>query len=93
MLTITAQKIEEADFTAVDVGCQSVDFATIAQAQRSSDPGFAGCELDVAWVVFMKPAEDITIPIFICSVHFNAFKFAVSSGRVGVDLDIFGDIS
>lgn len=92
MITITAQRIEDADFVAVDAACSAVDFATIAQAHRSSGIDFPGCELDVAWAIFMKPAEDITIPIFVCSVHFNAFKYAVKSGKVGVDLNVFGEI-
>lgn len=92
MLTITAQEIDDADFVAVDAACSAVDYATIAQAHREEGNGFHGCELDVAWVLFLKPAEDITIPVFICSVHFNAFRYAVKSGKVGVDLDVFGDI-
>ncbi len=93
MLTVTAQQIENADFILADAACTAVDFATVAQAHRDSEEGFQGCELDVAWAIFMKPAEDITIPIFVCSVHFNAFKLAVKSGRVGVDLEVFGEIN
>jgi hypothetical protein len=93
MLTITAQQIEDADFVADEAACSAIDYATIAHAHREEIPGFQGCELDVEWVIFMKPAEDITIPVFICTVHFNAFKYAVKTGKVGADLDVFGDIN
>lgn len=92
MLTITAQQIEDADFALADAACSAIDFATVAQAHRNSEAGFDGCELDVAWALFLKPAEDITVPIFVCSIHFNAFKYAVKSGRVAVDLNVFGEI-
>jgi hypothetical protein len=72
-----------------DLVCGLVDYAAVAAAE-AQHTSIQGCSMIPAFAISMKPAPDMIVPIFVCFVHFNAFKLSLHEG-VGVDEDVFGE--
>jgi hypothetical protein len=90
MMLITASQITEEEAKAHEIECAAVDYADIFAAEQRNAETFDGCSQIPTYSVALKPAEDIVIPLFMCSIHFVALKLSLHEG-VGVDEDIFGE--
>lgn len=88
MLVITALPITNAEVEENDLSCDLIDYAAIL-ALEAQTADHMGCNQIPAYSVAIKPAEDMVIPLFLCSIHFNALKISLHEG-VAVDEDIFG---
>ncbi len=89
MLVITAIQITEQEAVEHDVVCNMVDHGAIQSAEIRGLSTFEGCPQIPVYSVAFKPAEDMVIPLFLCTIHFNALKLSLHEG-VAVDEDIFG---
>lgn len=88
MLVISAIPLTKQDAEANELDCDLVDYASIVAAEVNNLSTFDGCSQLPAWSVAIRPAEDMVIPIFLCSLHFNALKISLREG-VGIDEDVF----
>ncbi len=92
MMLITATSITADEAKSHGIECGLIDYATIFAAETNNSDTFDRCPLDPIWAVTLKPADDMVIPLFLCSLHFNALKISLHEG-VGVDEDVFGEFS
>lgn len=90
MLIMTALAITEAEVKENELECNLVDYASIVAADLNELGTFEGCNQPPAYSVALKPAEDMVIPFFLCSIHFNAVKISMRDRKLGIDEDIFG---
>lgn len=90
MMLITASSITAEEAEAHEIQCELVDYAAIFAAEAKNSSTFDRCPLAPVWAVTFKPADDMVIPTFLCSLHFNALKISLHEG-VGVDEDVFGE--
>lgn len=90
MLTISAMQITPEEAVEHSVDCDAVDYAAVFAAEMRDSNTFDGCSQVPVYAVSFKPAEDMVIPFFLCSLHFNALKISLHEG-VGVDEDVFGE--
>jgi hypothetical protein len=99
MFTITGAKLTDNDL-AYEIAqgnklqCEGIDYASIIALQATSDKESVSleeckCPGEVSYVVSFKPAEDILIPVTVCTVHFNAVKLALAERSIVIDLDLF----
>jgi hypothetical protein len=49
-------------------------------AQFNKQTQYEGCPLPAVHAVAVQPAEDMVIPMFMCTVHFNGFKLGLREG-------------
>jgi hypothetical protein len=89
LLTVSGTKINKATAEANNLECALVDYALILQAERANESHFQGCSLIPEYAIAVNPAEDMTIPLFLCEIHFNSLKLSLHEG-VAVDEDVFG---
>lgn len=87
MLTIHSSEIPLEIAEEHGLACAVVDSASLMAAQLQQKESFSGCPLPAVYAIGIQPAEDQSIPIFMCRPHFNAFKLGVREG-VGVDQEI-----
>jgi len=80
MLAVTATRLDDTQIDVLGITCNSIDYASIVTAQRNNDESFDGCQLRPTWGVGFRPAEDIIIPVNLCSLHFAALKLGLSEG-------------
>jgi hypothetical protein len=90
MMLITASEITAEEAEAHHIECELVDYAAIFAAEANNSQTFERCPMNPVWAVTFKPAEDMVIPTFLCSIHFNALKLSLHEG-VGVDENVFGE--
>jgi len=90
MMLITAVPITEIEALEHEVVCDMVDHGAIQSAEIRGLSTFEGCPQVPVYSVAFKPAEDMVVPFFLCSLHFNALKISLHEG-VGVDEDAFGE--
>jgi hypothetical protein len=90
MLVITATPITEEDAHSQNISCELIDYVSIKAAEFMQSDTFDRCSLVPVWAVTLRPAEDMLIPVFLCPIHFGAFKLSLHEG-VGVDEDVFGE--
>lgn len=90
MMLITATSITADEAKLHEIECGLIDYATIFAAEAKNSSTYDNCPMLPIWAVTLKPADDMVIPLFLCSIHFNALKISLHEG-VGVDEDIFGE--
>lgn len=88
MLAITSTKLTPEQVEALEIDCDSVDYASIFAAKQTNAESFDGCKIPGSWAVAFRPAEDIIISINLCDLHYGALKLAVREG-VAIDNDFF----
>jgi hypothetical protein len=86
MLAISSSEIPTEAALANDLECSMVD-AVSHQTEGAS----AGCPLTVEYAIVIQPADDMLIPLFLCKLHYNAFRLGVREG-VGLDPDLLKKI-
>ncbi len=91
MLILTAVAITKAEAEDNELDCDLIDHASILAAELNNRTSFEGCNQLPAYSVALKPADDMVIPFFLCTLHFNALKLSLKDG-FGIDQDIFSDI-
>lgn len=67
--------------------CALVDAASLRAAHMQGQSRYSGCPLPAIHMISLQPAEDMSIPIFLCDVHFNGFKLGLKEG-LGIDEDL-----
>lgn len=88
MLTVSATELTHEAVAAHGLVCNLIDHSAITYAEMHSKD-IEGCRFVPVYAISMQPAPDMIIPMFLCFIHFNAFKLSLHEG-VGVDEDVFG---
>jgi hypothetical protein len=71
-----------------DLDCAVVDHANIIAAERENKTSFPGCQFLPTYAISMQPADDMMVPLFLCTIHFNSLNLALKEG-VGADDKLF----
>lgn len=69
--------------------CEAYDHATIIAKADDESPR---CILTPAYVLEMRIGEDISVPVALCMVHYNAFRLNAAIGEIGYDMDSLGEL-
>lgn len=89
MFTVSATKVTREEAEQNEISCGSYDF-TVSEGKPVRL--HQGCTIFPEYAVTMQPAPDMVIPVFLCVVHFNAYKLGLHEG-IAVDEDMFGSFS
>jgi len=89
LLVFTAVNISEKDAERYGKKCYAIDNANVLAAEIRDDDNFEGCPFTPTYSIALKPVEDMVIPLFVCSIHFNAFRISLREGNIGVDDQMF----
>jgi hypothetical protein len=89
MVTLSATPISAEIAEENELSCDAVDYASILKVEQNNDEGDYSCTLPPTHALALNPAEDITIPFFLCDLHMGALKIGIGEG-FGIDTDIFG---
>lgn len=90
MLVVTAIGITEEEANSQGLSCQLIDYVSVKAAELLQLDTFDRCSLPPVWAVTLRPADDMLIPVFLCPVHFGAFKLSLHEG-IAADEDVFGE--
>lgn len=75
-------------------GCLSIDNATISA--KDTGTGIVPlaevrCSMSVTHVLVLQLAEDMFMPLPVCTVHFNAFRIGIADHTVVFSNELFKD--
>lgn len=91
MLTIHSSTITEEIAEHNDLQCALVEAANILAAHIQKRDTYSGCPLPAIHAVAIQPAEDMVIPVFLCTLHYNSLKLGLREG-VGIDENLLKGI-
>lgn len=80
MLSIHSSALTEEIAENHSLKCAIVDSASLMAAQLKQQTEYEGCPFPAVYAVAIQPAEDMVIPMFMCTIHFNGFKLGLREG-------------
>ena len=90
MFIVSAIKLHESITAELGPVCEAVDYALAFAASQQGESSFDGCTQLPEYAVAFKPADDMSIPINLCKIHFNALRLSLREGNIGIEDDFFG---
>ena len=90
MFIVSAIRLHESVTEALGPVCEAVDYALAIAAEKQGETSFPGCTQMPEYAVAFRPADDMSIPVNLCKIHFNALRLSLREGSIGIDDDLFG---